>query len=49
MVVIVVGRVLIVLFSTLIAWCGIRWHIGYTIQNRYSWGILGSYIPLLQR
>ncbi|KAF4305701.1 ncs1 nucleoside transporter family protein [Botryosphaeria dothidea] len=47
--VIVVGRALICFFSTLVAWCGLRWHIGFTIQNRYTWGMRGSYIPLLQR
>lgn len=49
MLVIVMGRLLITLFSTLIAWCGLRWHIGFTVQNRYTWGMRGSYIPLLQR
>lgn len=49
MVVIVLGRLLICLFSTLIAWCGLTWHIGFTIQNRFSWGLRASYIPLLQR
>ncbi|KAI1484751.1 uracil permease [Biscogniauxia mediterranea] len=49
MMIIVIGRALIVSFSTLIAWCGIQWHIGFTVQNRYTWGLRASYIPLLQR
>ncbi|KAI1480299.1 uracil permease [Daldinia eschscholtzii] len=49
MMIIVVGRLLISAFAVLIAWCGIRWHIGFTVQNRYTWGMRGSYIPLLQR
>jgi cytosine/uracil/thiamine/allantoin permease len=49
MVVIVVGRLLIAGFSTLVAWAGLKWHIGFTVQNRYTWGMKGSYIPLLQR
>lgn len=49
MVVIILGRLLISIFSTLIAWCGLTWHIGFTIQNRFSWGLRASYIPLLQR
>ncbi|KAF2488825.1 uracil permease [Lophium mytilinum] len=49
MLIIVVGRLLIAMFSTLIAWCGLEWHIGFTVQNRYTWGMRGSYIPLLQR
>lgn len=49
MMVIVLGRLLISLFSLLVAWCGLQWHIGFTIQSRFSWGLRGSYIPLLQR
>ncbi|KAI7782198.1 Allantoin permease [Diaporthe eres] len=49
MAIIIIGRLLISLFSTLIAWCGLTWHIGFTIQNRFSWGLRASYIPLLQR
>lgn len=49
MAIIVIGRLLISFFSTLIAWCGLTWHIGFTIQNRFSWGLRASYIPLLQR
>lgn len=47
--VIIISRALIALFSTIIAWCGLQWHIGFTIQNRYTWGMRGSYVPLLQR
>ena len=47
--VIVVGKLLVTFFSTLIAWCGLRWHIGFTVQNRFTWGLRGSYVPLLQR
>ncbi|KAI0176151.1 NCS1 nucleoside transporter family protein-like protein [Hypoxylon sp. FL1284] len=47
--IIIVGRALIAAFSTLIAWCGLKWHIGFTVQNRYTWGLRASYIPLLQR
>ncbi|KAI0019520.1 uracil permease [Xylariomycetidae sp. FL0641] len=49
MLIIVLGKALVVVFSALIAWCGIKWHIGYTVQNRYTWGLRGSYLPLLQR
>ncbi|KAI1107570.1 uracil permease [Jackrogersella minutella] len=49
MLIIVVGRLLISAFATLIAWCGIRWHIGFTIQNRFTWGMRASYVPLLMR
>ncbi|KAH7087160.1 NCS1 nucleoside transporter family protein-like protein [Paraphoma chrysanthemicola] len=49
MLIIVISRLLIALFSTLIAWIGLKWHIGFTVQNRYSWGMVGSYIPLSQR
>lgn len=49
MAVIAISRGLIALFSTLVAWCGLRLHIGFTIQNRFTWGMRGSYVPLLQR
>ncbi|THH15147.1 hypothetical protein EW146_g5285 [Bondarzewia mesenterica] len=49
MAVIVIGRSILAIFSTLVAWCGLRWHIGFTIQNRYTWGMRGSYVPLIQR
>ncbi|KAF2035817.1 hypothetical protein EK21DRAFT_53812 [Setomelanomma holmii] len=49
MLIIVISRIMIALFSTIIAWIGLKWHIGFTIQNRYSWGMRGSYIPLSQR
>lgn len=49
MLVIIVGRALICFFAILIAWCGLRWHIGFTVQNRFTWGFRGSYIALLQR
>ncbi|KAF2855491.1 NCS1 nucleoside transporter family protein-like protein [Plenodomus tracheiphilus IPT5] len=49
MLIIVVSRVLIALFSMLTAFTGLKWHIGFTVQNRYSWGLRGSFIPLVQR
>ncbi|KAF2281378.1 uncharacterized protein EI97DRAFT_447379 [Westerdykella ornata] len=49
MFILIVGRLLISAFSALIAWCGLEWHIGFTVQNRYSWGMRASYVPLLQR
>jgi NCS1 family nucleobase:cation symporter-1 len=49
MAVIIISRALIALFSAAVAWCGLTWHIGFTIQNRFTWGMRGSYFPLLQR
>ena len=49
MAVIVVSRAVVCLFSCIIAWCGLTWHIGFTVQNRFTWGLRGAYIPLLQR
>ncbi|KAK8026743.1 NCS1 nucleoside transporter family protein-like protein [Apiospora marii] len=49
MAVIVVSRGLCCLFAVLVAWCGLTWHIGFTVQNRFTWGMRASYIPLLQR
>ncbi|KAJ7462167.1 permease for cytosine/purines, uracil, thiamine, allantoin-domain-containing protein [Mycena latifolia] len=49
MAVIIISRAIVGLFSFIVASCGLRWHVGFTVQNRYSWGMRGSYIPLIQR
>lgn len=49
MAVIIISRAVITIFACFVAWCGLTWHIGFTIQNRFTWGMRGSYIPLLQR
>lgn len=49
MAIIVVSRLIVSLFSCIIAWCGLTWHIGFTVQNRFTWGMRGAYIPLAQR
>lgn len=49
MAVIVIGRLIIALWAILVSWAGVKFHIGFTVQNRYSWGMRASYIPLLQR
>lgn len=49
MAIIVVSRFLVSCFSCVIAWCGLTWHIGFTVQNRFTWGLRGAYIPLIQR
>lgn len=49
MAVIIISRAVITVFACFVAWCGLTWHIGFTIQNRFTWGMRGSYIPLLQR
>ena len=38
MAVIIVSRFVIMIGSFTIAWAGLKFHIGYTVQNRYSWG-----------
>ncbi|SPO05583.1 related to uracil permease [Cephalotrichum gorgonifer] len=49
MAIIVVSRFIVSFFACVIAWCGLTWHVGFTVQNRFTWGLRGSYIPLLQR
>ena len=38
MAVIIVSRFVIMIWSFAIAWAGLKFHIGYTVQNRCSWG-----------
>lgn len=49
MAIIIISRAVVCLFSCIIAWCGLTWHVGFTIQNRFTWGLRGAYIPLIQR
>ncbi|KAH8842798.1 hypothetical protein MCOR27_006624 [Pyricularia oryzae] len=49
MTIIVIARLVVSLFSIVVGWCGLTWHIGFSVQNRFTWGMRGSYIPLLQR
>ncbi|KAF2033120.1 hypothetical protein EK21DRAFT_86555 [Setomelanomma holmii] len=49
MAIIIVSRAILCLFSCIIAWCGLTRHIGFTVQNRFTWGLRGAYIPLIQR
>lgn len=49
MAIIVISRLIVSFFACVIGWCGLKWHIGFTVQNRFTWGLRGSYIPLLQR
>ncbi|KAK9772566.1 hypothetical protein AB5N19_12456 [Seiridium cardinale] len=49
MAIVIISRAICTIFAVLVAWCGLTWHIGFTVQNRYTWGMRGSFIPLLQR
>lgn len=49
MAIIVVSRFVVSSFACIVAWCGLTWHIGFTVQNRFTWGLRGAYIPLVQR
>ncbi|KAI0155974.1 permease for cytosine/purines, uracil, thiamine, allantoin-domain-containing protein [Pestalotiopsis sp. NC0098] len=49
MAIVIVSRLICTIFAVAVAWCGLTWHIGFTVQNRFTWGMRGSYIPLLQR
>lgn len=49
MAIVVVSRLVVSAFACVVGWCGLTWHVGFTVQNRFTWGMRGSYIPLLQR
>ncbi|KAF3013045.1 hypothetical protein E8E14_009756 [Neopestalotiopsis sp. 37M] len=49
MAIVIISRAICTIFAVAVAWCGLTWHIGFTVQNRFTWGMRGSYIPLLQR
>jgi cytosine/uracil/thiamine/allantoin permease len=39
MTIIIVSRPVVCLFPCIVAWCGLTWHIGFTVQNRFKWGV----------
>ena len=49
MAIVVVSRLIISVVACAVGWCGLTWHVGFTVQSRFTWGMRGSYIPLLQR
>jgi len=49
MAIIIIGRLSISFFATLNGMVGTRWHIGYSISNRFTWGLRGAFFPLVQR
>ncbi|ORY77985.1 NCS1 family nucleobase:cation symporter-1 [Leucosporidium creatinivorum] len=46
---VVVGGVIAGLLSVACGWMGERHHIGFTCASRFSWGMRGSYFPVLIR
>jgi NCS1 family nucleobase:cation symporter-1 len=49
MAIVVISRLIVSFIACAVGWCGLTWHVGFTVQNRFTWGMRGSYIPLLQR
>ncbi|KAF4971310.1 hypothetical protein FSARC_1829 [Fusarium sarcochroum] len=47
--IIIISRFIVSFFACVTGWCGLTWHVGFTVQNRFTWGLRGAYIPLLQR
>ncbi|KAF9890513.1 hypothetical protein FE257_005918 [Aspergillus nanangensis] len=47
--VVVVGGILSGLLAVVCGWVGARHHIGFTVSSRFSWGMRGSYFPVILR
>ncbi|KAI1627935.1 NCS1 family nucleobase:cation symporter-1 [Exophiala viscosa] len=47
--VVVVGGILAGILAVVCGWIGAKHHIGYTVSSRFSWGMYGSYFPVILR
>ncbi|KAJ5303140.1 hypothetical protein N7476_009939 [Penicillium atrosanguineum] len=47
--VVVVGGILAGLLAVACGWMGENHHIGFTVSSRFSWGMRGSYFPVILR
>ncbi|KAI1628212.1 NCS1 family nucleobase:cation symporter-1 [Exophiala viscosa] len=47
--VVIVGGVLTGLLAVACGWMGENHHIGFTVSSRFSWGMRGSYFPVVLR
>lgn len=45
----IVGGVLTGLLAVACGWMGENHHIGFTVSSRFSWGMRGSYFPVVLR
>lgn len=45
----IVGSTITGLLAVACGWVGEKHHIGYTVSSRFSWGMYGSYFPVLLR
>ncbi|KAM0746960.1 hypothetical protein T439DRAFT_329233 [Meredithblackwellia eburnea MCA 4105] len=46
---VVVGGIITGLLSVASGWMGENHHIGFTVASRYTWGLRGSYFPVILR
>jgi NCS1 family nucleobase:cation symporter-1 len=49
MVTVIVGNLLVGLICVLSGMPGAKWHIGFSILQKSSWGMIGGYFPLVNR
>ncbi|KAJ5619470.1 hypothetical protein N7510_003454 [Penicillium lagena] len=47
--VVIIGGVLAGLLAVACGWMGENHHIGFTVSSRFSWGMRGSYFPVILR
>lgn len=45
----IVGGILTGLLAVACGWMGEKHHIGFTVSSRFSWGMQGSYFPVVLR
>ncbi|KAK7227519.1 hypothetical protein V2G26_015522 [Clonostachys chloroleuca] len=47
--VVIVGAVITGIIAVACGWMGAHHHIGFTVSSRFSWGMRGSYFPVILR
>ncbi|KAJ9621383.1 hypothetical protein H2204_011944 [Knufia peltigerae] len=45
----IIARIIQLAVVLSLGWMGGVWHIGYTVQSRFAFGVWGSYVPILIR
>ncbi|KAF4912462.1 Uracil permease [Colletotrichum viniferum] len=49
MLTVIIGHILVGLICVLAGGPGAKWHIGFSILQKASWGMYGAFFPLVQR
>ncbi|KAH9939657.1 NCS1 nucleoside transporter family [Epithele typhae] len=49
MVSVIIGNLIVAVAVVATGFVGAEWHVGFPIYNRFTWGVFGSFFPLMMR